>query len=142
MSKVDISIQFFRNTLMVRKLLAIIRRDRIGSYRRRLHELDNSVCHGLSGLALDLSQQSQTGLSFRKRDNSMTMSFSDNRIHFPITQPLACVHNSRPLVDTYPVLDLSTPVIAPVTLPALLPLSGSSSGIVGDDGDLLPHVYP
>ncbi len=31
MRKVDISIQFFRNTLMVRKLLAIIRRDRMGS---------------------------------------------------------------------------------------------------------------
>ncbi len=59
MSKVEISIQFFGDTLMVCKLFAIIRRDRTGSDRQRLHELDNSIRHGLSGLALDLSQQSQ-----------------------------------------------------------------------------------
>ncbi len=142
MSKEDIRIQFFRNTLMIRKLMAIIRRDRMDSDRQRLHELDNSIRHSLSGLALDLSQESQSRLSLRKRDNGMTMPFSDNRIHFPITQALACIHNCRPLVDTHPVLDLSTPVIAPIALPALLPWSGSSTGIVGDDGDLLPHVYP
>ena len=27
----------------------------------------------------------------------MTMSFSDNRIHFPITQTLTSIHDSRPL---------------------------------------------
>jgi len=57
MSKVDISIQFFGDTLMARKLFAIIRRDRMGSDRQRLHEVDNSIRHDLSGLALDLSQQ-------------------------------------------------------------------------------------
>jgi hypothetical protein len=50
----------------------------------------------------------------------MTMSFSDNRVHFPITQALTGINDSRPLVDTYPVLDLSTPVIDPIALPALL----------------------
>ena len=119
MNKVDISIQFFGDTLMVRKLLAIIRRDRMGSDRQRLHELDNSIRHGLSGLALDLSQESQTRRSFRKRDDGMTMSFSDNRIHFPITQALASIHNSRSFVDTHPVFERSTPFIAPIALPAL-----------------------
>ena len=119
MSKVDISIQFFRDTLMIGKLFAIIRRDCIGSYRQRLHELDHGIRHGLSGLALDLSQQSQTGLSLRKRDNGMTMPISDNRIHFPITQALASIHNSRSLIDAHPVFDLSTPVVAAVALPAL-----------------------
>jgi len=97
MSKIDISIQIFGDTLMVRKLQAIIRRDRMGSDRQRLHELDNSIRHGLSGLALDLSQESQTRLSLRKRDNSMTMSFSNNRVHFPITQALAGINDSRSL---------------------------------------------
>jgi len=120
MSKVDIGFQFFRYALMIRKLLAIIRRDRMGSDRQRLHELDNSIRHVLSSLALDLSQHSQSRLSLRKRDNGMTMSFSDNRIHFPITQALTGVYDSWPLVDTHPVFDLSTPVIAPIALPALL----------------------
>ncbi len=119
MSKVDSSIQFFRDALMVRKLFAIIRRDRMGSDRQRLHEFDNSIRHGLSGLALDLSQKSQARLPLRQRDNSMTMSFSDNRVHFPITQALASIYDSRPLVNTHPVYDLSTPVIAPIALPAL-----------------------
>ena len=119
MSKVNISMQFFRNTLMARKLFAIIRRDRMGSDRQRLHELDNSIRHVLSSLALDLSQQSQSRLSLRKRDNGMTMSFSNNRIHFPITQALAGIHDGRPLVDTHPVFERSTPFIAPIALPAL-----------------------
>lgn len=119
MSKVDISIQFFGDTLMVRKLFAIIRRDRMGSDRQRLHELDNSIRHGLSGLALDLSQQSQARFTLGQGDNGMTMSFSDNCIHFPITHALACIYDSRPLVNTHPVFDPSTPVIAPIALPAL-----------------------
>ena len=118
MSKVDICTKVTSNPLMVRKLFAVIRRDRMGSDRQRLHELDNSSCHGLSGLALDFSQQSQTGLSLRKRDDGLTMSFSDNRIYFPITQTLTGINDSRPLVDTHPILDLSTPVIAPIALQA------------------------
>ncbi len=94
MSKIDISIQIFGDTFMVRKLQAIIRRDRMGSDRQRLYELDNSICHGLSGLALDFSQQSQTGLSLRKRDDGLTMSFSDNRIYFPITQTLTGINDA------------------------------------------------
>jgi hypothetical protein len=31
----------------------------------------------------------------------MTISFPNNRVHFPITQALACSYNSRPLVNTY-----------------------------------------
>ena len=119
MSKVNISIQFFRNTLMARKLFAIIRRDRMGPERQRFQELDHSIRHGLSSLALDFSQERQSRLPLGQGDNGMTMSFSNNRIHFPITQPLACVHNSRPFIDAHPVFERPTPVIAPVTLPAL-----------------------
>ena len=111
MSKIDISIQFIRDTLMVRKLMAIIRRDRMDLCRQRLHELNNSIRHGLSCLALDFSQQSQTRLSLRKRDNRLTMSFSDNRIHFPITQALTGINDSRPLVNTYPVREASRRIL-------------------------------
>ena len=120
MSKVDIRIQFFRDTLMVRKLFAIIRCDRMGSDRQRLHELDNSIRHSLSCLALHLSQQSQAGFPLGQRDNGMTVSFSNNCIHFPITQALASIYDRRSLVDAHSVLEYSTPVIAPVALPALL----------------------
>ena len=142
MSKTDICAKVTSNPLMVRKLLVIIRHDRMGSDRQRLHELDDSIRHGLSSLALDLSQQSQARFALCKRDNGMAMSFSKNRIHFPITQALDCIHDSRSLVDAHPIFELPTPIIAPIALPALFPWSGSSTGIVGDDGDLLPHVYP
>ena len=118
MSKKDINMKVTSDTLMVRKLFAIIRRDRMGSDRQRLHELDNSIPHGLSGLALDLSQEGKAGFPLGQGDNGMTMSFSDNRIYFPITQTLTGINDSRPLVDTHPVLDLSTPVIAPIALQA------------------------
>ncbi len=61
--------------------------------------MDHVAYMGREKLVLDLSQESHTRLSFRKLDNSMAMSFSDNRIHFPITQALTGIHNSRPLVD-------------------------------------------
>ncbi len=51
----------------------------MGSDRHRLQELDHSIRNGLSGLALG------------QGDNGMTMSISDNRIHFLITQALACM---------------------------------------------------
>ncbi len=54
----------------------------------QLQELDNSIRRCLSGLAFDLSQESQAGLSFRQGDNDMAMYFPDNRIHLPITQAL------------------------------------------------------
>ena len=119
MSKVEIGIQHFRDTLMVRKLFAIIRCDRMGSDRQQLHELDNSIRHGLSCLALNLSQEGQAGLPLDQGDNGMTMAFSNNGIHFPITQALTSIHNSRSLVDAHSVLEYSAPVIAPVALPAL-----------------------
>ena len=142
MSKIDISIQIFGDTLMVSKLFAIICRDCMCFHRQWLQELDHSIRYGLSGLALDLSQERQARLPLGQGDNGMTMSFSNNRVHFPITQALACIYDSRPLVDTHPVFELSTPIIAPVALPALLPWSGSSTGIVGGDGDLRQRVYP
>ena len=142
MNKVDINVQFFRDTLMFRKLFAIIYRDRMGSDRKRLQELDHSIRYGLSSLALNLSQQSQARFPLRQGDNGMTMSFPNNCIHLPITQALACIYNSRPLIDAHPVSELSTPVIASIALPALFPWSGSSTGIVGGDGDLRQNVCP
>lgn len=41
------------------------------------------------------------------------MTFSDDRIHFPITQALAFVHDGRPLVDAHPVFELPTPIVLP-----------------------------
>ena len=120
MCKVEIGVQHFHDTLMVRKLFAIIRRDRMGSDRQRLHKLDNSIRHGLSCFILNLSQEGQTRLSLNQGDNGMTMSFSNNGIHFPITQALTSIYDRRPLVDAHSVLECSTPVIAPVALPALL----------------------
>jgi hypothetical protein len=120
MSKIDISTKITSDPFMIRELFSVIRGDRMGSDRQRLQEIDHSISHSLSGLVLDLSQEGQARLPLSQGDNSMTMSFSDNRIHFPITQALACIHDSRPLVDAHPVFELATPIVAPVSLLALL----------------------
>lgn len=113
----------------------------MGMDRQWLQELNDSISHSLSCLALDLSQESQATLPFRQGDNGMATSFADDRIHFPITQTLTLIRDRRPFVDAHPVFELTTPVITSIALPALFPWSGSSTGIIGGDGDLLQHVY-
>ena len=142
MSKIDICTKVTSNPFMFCKLSAIIRRDGMGSDRQRLQEFDNSISHSLRCLALDLSQEGQARLRLGQGDNGVAMSFSDKRIHFPITQALAGIYDRRTLVDAHPVFELSTPIVAPIALPALFPWSGSSTGIVGDDGNLPQRVYP
>jgi len=56
MSKVDISIQFSRDTLLVRKLLASIYRDRMYSDRQRL--LEQSCARALERHILSLTKES------------------------------------------------------------------------------------
>ena len=141
MGKIDISTKVTSNSFMFRKLFAIIRRDGMGSDRQRLQELDNSISHSSSCLALDLSQEGQARLPLGQGDNSMTMPFPDNRIHLPITQSLTSINDSGSLIDAYSVFELSTPIVASVAFPALFPWSGSSTGIVGGNEDFLQHVY-
>ena len=73
MSKIDNSVQFFRDTLLGFNLRALIRRDRMDSNRQRRRGLDNSILYSLSGLALDLSQECQTRLSLGKGNDGMAM---------------------------------------------------------------------
>ena len=91
----------------------------MGFGRKRLQELDDGISHRLSRIALDLFQEIPARFSLRQGDNGMTTSFADNRIHFPVTQTLASIHYSGPFVDTHSVLELVTPIIAPIALPAL-----------------------
>jgi hypothetical protein len=128
MSKIGISTKVTSNPFMVRKFSAIIRCDRMGSNQHRLQELDNSISHGLSSLTLNLSQESQARLLLGQGDNGMAMSFSDNRIHLPITQALVSIYDSRPLVDAHSVFEFAAPIVAPIALTALFPWSGSSTG--------------
>jgi len=111
----------FGNPFMFCDIFPIVRCVRTGSNRQRLQELDDSICHGLSGLALNPSRERQARLPLGQGDNRMTMSVSDNRIHFPISQALADIHNCWPPVDAHPVFELATPIVTAVALPALLP---------------------
>ena len=66
---------------MLRDLLLIIRSDRMDSDWQRVHDLDYSICHGLSGLTFDFSQEGKARLLLDQGDNGMTIPFSDTRIH-------------------------------------------------------------
>jgi len=49
----------------------------------------------------------------------MAVTSSNNCMHLPISQAMASVYGSGSLVDAYPILDLPTPIIAPIALPSL-----------------------
>ncbi len=105
---------------MLRKLSAIIYRDRIHSDRQRAREIDNSINRSVSFLVLDLFQEGQARLPFGQGDKNITMSFSDNRVHFPITQALASIHDGWSLIDAHPVFELAASIVAPIAFPAHL----------------------
>jgi hypothetical protein len=142
MRKIDICTKVTNNPFMICKLIAVVSCDRMDSDRKRLRDPIRSIRHGLSGFTLDLSQEGKARLPLDQGDNDMVMSFAYNHIHFPITQALAGIHDSRSLVDTHPIFELSTLTEAPVALTALFPWSGSSTGIVDGDGDLPQRAYP
>lgn len=120
MSKVDRCLQFFCDAFMRCKLSAIIRRNCMDANRKRLHQINHSICHGLSGLAIDFLQESQAGCPIRKRNDGLVMPFTNDRVHFPIAQPPTRVDDRRPLVDAYSILELTAPIVAPITLFASL----------------------
>ena len=120
MGEVDRCFQCFCDTFMRCKLSAIIRRNRIDANRKRLHQVNHSICHGLSGLALNFLQESQARCPLRERNDGLAMPFANNRIHFPITQPLTGVDDGWSFVNAHPVLELAAPVVAPIALPASL----------------------
>ena len=120
MSKIDINLKVIRDTLMASKLFAVVCCDCVKVLLKWFQEIDDCISDGLSCLTFNLFNESQAGLPFCQGDDCLAMSFADDRIHFPISQALACIHDSRPLVDAHPVFDLSTPVIASIALPTLL----------------------
>jgi hypothetical protein len=64
--------------------------------KNQLQSATKSYTSALLGLALNFSYECQARLPLRKGDNGMTMSFSDNRVHFPITQALASSPTNSP----------------------------------------------
>ena len=120
MSKVDLCMKTFSNPLVIGKLLAVIRRDGAGQILQRGKQLDHSICNSFCRLALDFLHESHARFTLRERNNGSTAALANDRVHFPITQALASIYDRRPLVDTHPVFELSTPIVAPVALPALL----------------------
>jgi hypothetical protein len=74
MGKADIRLQFVSNALVLDKLFAAMRRDRMGFLRQRIQELDDNIGH-----VLDLLQARQAGLRIRQGDNGMMTSFADDR---------------------------------------------------------------
>jgi len=138
MSEINPRFKAFGNTLVVSKLFAIVRCNSMRSIYQWLQEIYHSITYRLRRLAFYLAQKCQAGFALCKGHDSLTMSFSDNRIYFPIAQSLTSIDDARPLIDAHPVRQLSTPIIASITLPALLlaaqvPVEISSSEFVRQD---------
>jgi hypothetical protein len=109
MSKADIRLQFVSNALVLDKLFAAMRRDRMGFLRQRLQVLDDNIGH-----ALDLLQARQAGIRICQGDNGMKTPSADDRIDVPVAQTLTSIHNIVSLVAAHPVFERSTLVVTPV----------------------------
>lgn len=120
MSKENMGLKIIGNPFVFSELFAIVRCDRVGSVRPWLQQLDNCICYIVGSLALDFPEQGQARLPFRQGDDGLSVTFPNDRVHFPISKAQPGIHNGWPLVDAHPVLELATPIVAAVALPALL----------------------
>ena len=62
---------------------------------QRLEPLENGLCDLVSRVAFDLMQQGQSRLTLSERHDGLTAALAKDSVHFPITEPLALVHNLR-----------------------------------------------
>lgn len=71
MSIIDIGLKIVGDPLIVRKLFAIICRNRMCFIRQRLQEFDDSISYGLSYPVLALTQEGQARLALRQGVNGI-----------------------------------------------------------------------
>lgn len=120
MGKIEIGVQLLRNLLMASKLLTVVGREGVHKCFIGFQVACDCFLDRLSRASFHLVDPGQAGLALGEGHNSLLVPFADDGILFPISQTLALFHNGRSLLDTYPVSDSSTAIIAAVTLATLL----------------------
>ena len=119
MSKIEVGFQSLGNQLVFRKFLSVVCCDGEHMIRNWLKQINNGLAHLVSRAIVYFSQQGKTRFPFCKSYYGLTMSFPNNRVHFPVPNPFASSYNGWTFFNTYPVRQLTSPFIAAVPLASL-----------------------
>ncbi len=113
MGEVEIQVEFLGNRFVLRELLAVVGGQgvRVGGEGSQL--LEDGLRDAVGRAPFDLLQQGQPRFSFVERDNGLASTLPENSVHFPIPDPLALVHNRRPLFDADAIREFPAPVAKP-----------------------------
>jgi hypothetical protein len=120
MSKKEIDLQFMRYPFMFSKLLAIISSDGMQAICNWLQQVNQGITHLTGSALLDFSEQGKARFPFYQGNNCPVVSFANDRVNFPITDPLALFDNHWSFFNAHSVWQLTTPVIAAIAFTSFL----------------------
>ena len=120
MREEELSRERLGDGFMMRKFLAVVRRQCMHPVRQGVQKLQNSLAHGLGSLVRHLDQQGQPGLPLYQRDQHARVALADDRVQFPVTDSGTPVHDCRALVDGGTVRNPASAVVGAIALPAKL----------------------
>src|SRR3972149_6744001 len=120
MSKEEIDFKVPSNPFVLSKLFPIIPGDRMNGICNRLEQVNHGLAYLLRCAPFDLAQQDKPRFSLRQGDDGLAMPFANDRIHFPVTNPLPLIDNLWALLNAHSFGQFSTPVITPIAFAALL----------------------
>src|SRR4030043_1680247 len=118
MSKKEIDLQFMCYPFMFSKLLAIISSDSMQAVRYWQEQVNHGMAHLVGSALFNFGQQSEARFTGYQGDNPLMMSFANDRVYFPIADPLALFDNHRSFFNAHSVWQLTTPVIAAIAFPS------------------------
>jgi len=90
--------------------LAIVRRQSMNTGAEGGQQGDHGVRDDLGSLGRYMCKQRIAGLSFIERNESLSMTGTDNKIGFPVAEALATIDNGRTLVNRHLIGDGAAPV--------------------------------
>ncbi len=116
MGKEEVGIKGAGDTLMPCKLLAIVRRQRMHTGRKRRQQGDHGSRHGISRFGRHVRHQGIPRFPLVERHQGLLMAGTDDQISFPVTKARAPIDDSRTLLDRHLILDGSAPITTAITL--------------------------
>ena len=132
MSEEEGCIEFFGDTLMLGKLLAVVSRQRVNTGGKRRQQGDHGVRNSLRCLERNMSNQGVAGCAFVDRDQCLLLSGADDQIRLPIAEAATLGHDGRAQIDGDLIGDGAASLTDAITLsPDLLAAQGAVQRATG-----------
>ena len=106
MGKEDVCLERSGDFLVIGKLLAVIHRDRVNHFFKRLHQGRGGVARLLGCLPGKFGDQGEARFALHQRNQRAALLTADDSVALPVTQTASLVHDRRTLIDAYPAFQL------------------------------------